>query len=103
MKKILIVFTASLFVLACSHKSAPATSMDERQWKTSSATVTQDQYMEGRSVFIAHCNKCHQYRDPASHTVKQWTYWLNRMAPKAKLTEEEKMKVLNFVSVNAKQ
>jgi hypothetical protein len=34
--------------------------------------------------------------------MTQWTKWIDRMAPKAKLTEDEKAQVTAYVSVNAK-
>ena len=103
MKKSIVLILLSLFIFACSHKSVPSASgTSVSTLKTSSATVTNEQFLQGKTVFEASCGKCHKYRDPASHTVKQWTYWLNKMAPKAKLTDEQKSAVFNFVSVNAK-
>ena len=100
MKKLVTIVILSFFIFACSHKTASTTS--GTALKTSSATVTQEQFMEGKMVFEANCAKCHKLRNPASHTKEQWVKWLDKMAPKAKLTDEQKAQVYNYVSVNAK-
>lgn len=96
MRKFLVLLSILFIVFACSHKTASTIE------KTSSTTVTHEQYLEGKMVFEANCQKCHKLRKPESHTVKQWVKWLDKMAPKAKLSPEQKQQVFNFVSVNAK-
>lgn len=104
MKKSWTILCISLFVFACSHKTVPtAANLEGRVMKTSSSTVTNEQYVQGKAVFEANCGRCHKYRDPTKYTTTQWTKWLDKMAPKAKLSDEQKMQVFNFVSVNAKK
>ncbi|MDB5228788.1 MAG: hypothetical protein JWN78_2981 [Bacteroidota bacterium] len=100
MKKFIVLFSISFIVFACSHKTTSSTSSSVE--KTSSATVSHTQFMEGKAVFEANCQKCHKLKEPADHTPEQWSKILDKMAPKAKLTDEQKQQVFNFVSVNAK-
>lgn len=57
---------------------------------------------EGKSVFREKCAKCHGYRIPETHTAEQWPKIIDRMAKKAKLTEDQKSDVLAFVTKHAK-
>ena len=34
--------------------------------------------------------------------MAQWDKWLDKMAPKAKISDEQKMKIRDYISVNAK-
>jgi cytochrome c5 len=96
MKKFLILSAISFIVFACSHKTA-STAM-----KTSSATVSHEQFLAGKEVYEANCAKCHKLKDPRSHTPEEWVTWIDKMAPKAKITDEQKTQIYNYVSVNAK-
>lgn len=100
MKKLITIVLISLVVFACSHKTT-TTATKTTVMKTESATVTNAQYLEGKAVYEASCGRCHKLFSPDKGNMTQWTKWLNAMAPKAKLTDEEKQMVTNYISVNA--
>jgi len=113
MKKLLTLSMVSLIVFACSHKTATTVTNTEEVKtavstetaaveKTESATVTNEQFSAGKAIYIAKCGKCHKLKEPSRGNMAQWTKWIDRMAPKAKLTEDEKAQVTAYVSVNAK-
>jgi len=102
MKKTITIVLISLVVFACSHKTTSTVAKTDVTVKTESATVTNTQYLEGKTIYDAKCGKCHKLYKPERGNITQWTKWINRMAPKAKLTIEEKQMVANYVSVNAK-
>lgn len=99
MRKILTLTIISLIIFACSKKSAAVKTITE---KTESTTVTNEQYLIGKSVYVSKCGKCHQLKDPGRGNMNQWDKWLNKMAPKAKLTDEQKTQIRDYISVNAK-
>lgn len=101
MKKLITIVIISLVVFACSHKTTSTTTKTATAMKTESATVTNAQYLEGKTVYEAKCGRCHKLFSPDKGNMTQWTKWLNAMAPKAKLTDEEKQMVTNYISVNA--
>ena len=101
MKKILVILCLSFVVFACSHKTTSTVTKTESAIKTESASVSHAQYEEGRMVYEAKCGTCHKLKNPTRGNMTQWTKWIDRMAPKAKLTETEKMQVTAYVSVNA--
>ncbi len=101
MKKILVILCLSFVVFACSHKTTSTVTKTEIAVKTESATVTNMQYEEGKTVYETKCGTCHKLKDPARGNMTQWTKWINSMAKRAKLTDDEKIQVSNYVSVNA--
>lgn len=57
---------------------------------------------DGKAIFKEKCAKCHGYRLPETRTGERWPRIIDRMAPKAKLTEDQKAAVLAFVTKHAK-
>lgn len=100
MKKVFIISALSLVAFACSHKTTPTTTTVKE--RVESATVSHEQYLEGKSIYAASCIKCHALKEPNRGNMTQWDKWLNKMAPKAKISDEQKMKIRDFISVNAK-
>lgn len=102
MKKIITISILSLIIFACSHKTtSTVTKTETLTEKTSSSMVSHEQFLAGKTVYETKCGTCHKLKDPARGNMTQWTKWIDRMAPKAKLSDEEKMMVTNFISVNA--
>lgn len=57
----------------------------------------QTTFPEGRNLFISKCNGCHQLYDPASYTETQWDSILVPMQSKAKLDDEQRNTVYNWI------
>lgn len=100
MKKSITILTLSLIVFACSHKTTPTATV--ATVKEESATVSHAQYVEGKALSLTYCTKCHAEKDPARGNMTQWDKWLDKMAPRAKITDEQKLKIRDYISVNAK-
>lgn len=56
----------------------------------------------GKKVYEASCNRCHGLFSPNEFTQERWVGLVNWMAPKARLSDEEKAQVLAYVQRNAK-
>ena len=52
----------------------------------------------GRALFLAKCNKCHDYPDPAKYSATQWPRILAEMGRRAGLSQEERDLVLQYVT-----
>jgi mono/diheme cytochrome c family protein len=68
-----------------------------------SGDVTLEQLKEGKALYTANCNRCHSLYTPKSFTREQWTKNLNRMQPKAKITEEQKAAIYSYLTHNPKR
>ena len=104
MKKSFIILSISLIAFACSHKTTPATTAVKEEVKNreESATVSHEQFLEGKALSLTYCTKCHAEKNPNRGNMAQWDKWLDKMAPKAKISGEQKMKIRDYISVNAK-
>lgn len=65
----------------------------QKRWPT----VTEQSLNEGYAIFTGQCTRCHKPRELTSRTEEKWESALSRMIPKAKLTEEEGVKVKQFI------
>lgn len=95
MKKAIIIFVSitALFV-ACSPKTTPQSVVEP---------VSSEPMAMGKSLYVARCSKCHELPKVGDFTAKKWTGIVDWMAPKAKLSTQEKQMVLNYVQANAKK
>lgn len=95
MKKLFIMAILATAVFACSRKTVATASVP-----------TNDAHMalaeQGKTVYTAKCGKCHGLKNTANYTAASWETILQKMAPKAKLTEEETTQVHAYVMANAK-
>lgn len=60
-------------------------------------TASVDELKKGYELYTTRCNKCHGLKSPDSRNAEQWTKVLASMAPKAKLTAEEKDLVYKYL------
>ena len=112
MKKIFLLTLASaLFLGACKSKRAAkstaaaapeATAADSfdanvTAAKTKFPDVTKDIIKKGHGIYYGACTRCHAPKDIARRDEKEWVEVLNDMAPKAKLTPEEKDAVWKYI------
>ncbi|UOE41247.1 c-type cytochrome [Chryseobacterium suipulveris] len=95
MKKLLLTAAAgTLFLVSCGPKSNAVTGP-----KYTSA----NDFAKGQTIFENSCNKCHALPDPKKHDDKGWIRTLSRMAPKAKLTDDQHQLVYDYlISVNGR-
>ena len=51
----------------------------------------------GKTAFENSCGKCHDLPNQTDHSAQDWVGIMNRMAPKAKLTEEQHEMVYDYI------
>ena len=96
-------------VAACTHKAAPAASVEKKQPETEQKVVAQApatngaQIADGGKIYEARCGKCHELHKPDEFTASEWPDILRSMAPKAKLNQSMKEMVMAYVTANAKK
>lgn len=57
----------------------------------------------GMATFNAKCGRCHGLKATINHTAEEWASILVVMAPRANLTDAEKVNVYAYVKENAKK
>jgi len=81
--------------------SAKQLEVAEKRWPNTTAAEIQ----EGQNIYTGKCAECHMLYDVMEFGEKKWTREIEKMAPKAKLTPEEKLKltkhILSYREANA--
>jgi hypothetical protein len=52
--------------------------------------ATLDEMREGRELYVQRCSSCHSLHRPQEFTSDEWSGWLDKMQPKAKIDDEQK-------------
>lgn len=94
MKTLFFIAAFLLILVSCESKSHAVVGPKY----TAEAQLTQ-----GKNIFENSCNRCHKLPDPAKHDQEGWIKTLSRMAPKAKLNDEQHQLVYDYlISANKK-
>lgn len=120
-KYILPVFVCATIVIACkSKKTTTSTTATNEPAKTETKAIvakdptepgvsqlsavklkypsaTQEELNTGHKIYYGECKKCHGAAKTTEFTQEQWTGIIDRMAPKAHLTPEQKDAVTKYV------
>ncbi|MBH1958640.1 MAG: cytochrome C [Flavobacteriia bacterium] len=60
-------------------------------------TMTAEKLALGKTAFENSCGRCHDLPAPTSHSAQDWVGIMNRMAPKAKLNDEQHQLVYEYI------
>lgn len=66
----------------------------------SSTTVSVMALKKGRELYVNNCASCHQLYAPNKYDSKTWIHNLDEMQSKAKITDEQKKMIFDYL-VNA--
>ncbi|MDI9310819.1 MAG: hypothetical protein QM535_11440 [Limnohabitans sp.] len=94
-KKSISILILGSAIYACGPKATQSTPEipSTPEVKVSEATLA-----EGKTLYENNCGKCHKLYEPSAYGKDRWVKILNWMAPKAKITDEQKAKVFAYVS-----
>ena len=81
-----------LFAASCSVTLGP----DSKLGKMAMKGYTN----EGKVVFESKCGKCHDLPTASSFSAEEWKTIMLRMQPKAKITDEQRDAVYNYLVLN---
>ena len=90
-KKIALLLLVIVTLVAC--KSALYIPVTENIAKNANI----DELVKGRASYINKCSSCHSLYLPEKFTKEEWTKNVDKMAPKAKITNQEKKLILAYV------
>lgn len=60
-------------------------------------TNTSEKLALGKTVFENSCGRCHDLPKPTDHSARDWVGFMNAMAPKAKLNDDQHTLVYNYI------
>ncbi len=103
MKYILILASALILMQCKTSKSntpeaayAPSEkelSLAQKNWPNTTA----EELKEGNSIYKNQCRECHKNFTITKFSEKKWKHEIDDMSPKAKLTEDQKLKLTKFI------
>lgn len=94
MKKYILIGILGLFFVACTAKKAVVVE------EVVDMTNFTPELVQGKTIYEAKCGKCHDLPRPAAYTKDKWTPIMNSMAKKAKISDEDRELVYNYVTMN---
>lgn len=93
MKTTIIIILVLTFV-SCTTKLYVPSDANVNKRETASLAELQ----QGKEIFSGKCGGCHKLHKPEKYQPEDWTKILEKMAPKAKLTTDQKALVFKYVS-----
>jgi len=90
--KILAMALLSLTIYSCSPKVVPTE--EPKKIELSAALA------EGKSLYENNCAKCHDLFKPKDFNAEQWKPIMLSMQKKAKISDEQREKIYNYVTMN---
>ncbi len=99
-KTVFLLVALGTLVFSCTAKKfvsvAPADkelTAGKKRW----TELTAQDLQKGHAIYTGKCNACHNLFDPAGFSEKKWEHEIDDMAPKAKLTAEEKESLRKYI------
>ena len=86
-----ILLIVVLGIVSCSQSLYKPSVQDTEQQATLS---------NGRKLYIKHCSNCHNLHLPSEYTATAWALQLKQMQSKAKITDEERQLIYNYLTFN---
>ena len=105
MRSAIIIIGVTIVLMACQKKSLPVISerMTEPTIPLSETVNTISNPEAGRIVFANRCSRCHGLPETNLYTTTRWGTILELMAPRARLSKNEKQDVMAYVTAHAKK
>ncbi|MCL6524571.1 MAG: hypothetical protein K6T34_07895 [Thermoflavifilum sp.] len=98
MKKTISIIAIMMVLYACASKLYVPSAVNVEKAKRLNPAITENQLKVARSLYISHCSSCHNLHLPHEYTRDQWIDILNKMQPKAKITDQQKALLLIYLT-----
>jgi hypothetical protein len=102
-----ILSVLTLVIYSCKSKKAGGTATTEDLYTPGEAQLQKIQTVypdataqtlkEGHAIYIGACTNCHGKKNMYKRTAEEWEKDVNRMAPKAKITDAQKDALWKYV------
>ncbi|OWP83828.1 hypothetical protein BWK59_08440 [Flavobacterium davisii] len=96
-KKIIGFICLGGILFSCSKKVISTSSTVQNNIETAKIELPLE-IAEGKSLYENNCAKCHKLFPVSKHDKAGWVKTVDRMAPKAKITEAQKTLVYNYLT-----
>ena len=87
--KIAVAFLFACLIYSCSPTLYVPSSAD---------AANEQQLLSGRKLYVDHCSGCHNLHFPKEYDSLGWKKQLDEMQGKAKISDEEKLQIFNYLT-----
>jgi nitrate/TMAO reductase-like tetraheme cytochrome c subunit len=98
MRKAVFATMAVFILYGCASKLYAPASVNVQKAQKVDSTITLEQLQASRNLYAATCSSCHNLHLPDEFTAAQWVKILDKMQPKAKITDEQKKMLLAYLT-----
>lgn len=96
--KWIAIIALSVLIFSCSKKVAAPVASNEVKVTEVIKPELPTAIAEGKTLYENSCGRCHKLFPAAKHDKSGWSGTLDRMAPKARITEEQKKLVYDYLT-----
>jgi mono/diheme cytochrome c family protein len=86
-----------LLLLSACAPALPAVNDADRAWARQAFPETADELDESRGLYATKCSGCHMLVLPQNVPHSEWPMVIAKMAPKAKLDDAQRGRILRYV------
>jgi hypothetical protein len=98
-----IVVAALLLAVSCGGGAVPhPTEAHLARARARWPDVTAASLERGRELYVARCSGCHPLHPPGTQPAARWATVLDQMAPRAKLSADERELVLRYLTATSR-
>jgi len=102
MKKTIIILAIAFYIVQCTSsnklvKNADPTEKELAIAQKTNPLITLNDLKAGQAIFINQCTECHKAYTITKFSEKKWKHEIDDMSPKAKLTDEQKATLSNYI------
>jgi hypothetical protein len=94
---ILIFAVTTILSTSCTKSSGGSASLYIPTSADITSNATLDELTNGRALYVANCNSCHDLYNPDSYTPTQWKSILNSMGPKSGMSASQILLVTKYL------
>ena len=91
MSKLFFVGLLTIFLAGC------ASALYQPLPEHATASVSYEQLVQGRAVYVNKCGSCHSLYLPHQYTAEVWAHNLDEMQERSKMSDEEKKMVYDYI------
>jgi len=66
-------------------------------------TVLSETALQGQTLYENNCKRCHRLHNADEYTAARWPSILNSMQKKAKITDQQKELIFEYLAINSKK
>lgn len=87
-----------LILYGCASQLYQPASVNLQKARQVDSDITLEQLQAARKLYAVKCSSCHNLHLPGEFTSKQWPGILDKMQPKAKITDDQKKLLLAYLT-----